>query len=90
MYLQIGNLLANHVKVLLYDLAFYDQFGEKTEASCHRIWVIVPRYDHTQSLNDIIASIQGGTEKLLISERKKKGENQQYRSQSPNCSRRTR
>ena len=26
------------------------------------IWVIVPRYDHTFSLNNIITSIQSGTE----------------------------
>ena len=35
------------VKVLVYDLAFYDQFGhhigEKTEAICDRIWIVVPK-----------------------------------------------
>ena len=75
----------------MYDLAFIVSFdhhiGEKTEAICDRIWVIVPGCDHILSLNNMIASIQRALKtKMLISE------NDVSNSDPPSshCSRRTR
>ena len=59
--------------------SFDYHIGEKTEAICDRILVVVPRH----------ASIYSGTENMLILEKMMKI--QQFRPpSSPNCSRRTR
>ena len=52
-------------KVILFDsMTSFDHYiGENTEAIYDRIWVIVPRFDHTLSLNNMIASTQNGTDK---------------------------
>ena len=51
--------------------------------------IVVPRHDHTLSLNNIIEGIriQSGTKELLSLE---KNENQQFRRPSPDCSHRIR
>ena len=49
--------------------SFDYHIGEKTEAICDPILVVVPRDDHIQSLNNIIASIYSGTENMLILEK---------------------
>ena len=47
--------------------SFDHHIGNKTGAIYDRIWVVVhARYDQTLSLNNIIASIQSGTEKCLF------------------------
>ena len=45
--------------------SFDHHTGEKTEAISDPIWVVVPIYDHTLFLNNIIVSIQSGTGKNL-------------------------
>ena len=60
--------------------------GEKTEVICDWIWVIVPSNEHTLSLNNIIASIQSGTEKTVHLRKMMKI---QVRPRSPNCVHRT-
>ena len=42
--------------------AFTIILERKKKAICDRIWVVEPKYDHTLSVNNIIASIQSGTE----------------------------
>ena len=44
-----------HYTIWLFMTSFGYHIGEKTEAICDRIWVVVPRYDHTISLNNITA-----------------------------------
>ena len=49
--------------------SFDHHIGEETKAIFDRIWVEIPRHNHTLSLNNIIASIHCGNEQMLSLEK---------------------